>query len=122
MFNSHEQALSQVSKLSYLKNVLKGSAAAAILGIPVTTENYELAITLLKEKFGKKETIVRVESLYAKVQNLPKASNKFSEIKHNHEVTEKILRQLSAQGEAIRDQRMLIQQLLCKYPTDVIIK
>ena len=56
------------------------------------------------------------------MQNLPKVYNKFSEIQHNHDVTEKILQQLETQGEDIRDQRMLNQQLLCKYPTDVIIK
>ena len=40
MFNSsvHEQNLPKVSKFSYLKEVLKGSAAAAISGISVTTE------------------------------------------------------------------------------------
>ena len=110
--------MSQVAKFSYLKGVLKCSAAASISGIPVTIENYELAIKLLKEKFGTKEAIIG--SLYAKLQNLPKVCNKFSE--HNLEVTEKILRQLETQGEDIRNQRMLIQQLLCKYPTDVIIK
>ena len=92
MFNSsvHEQNLLKVSKFSYLKSVLKNSAAAAISGIPVTSENYDLAITLLKEKFGKKEALI--ESLYAKLQNLPKV-NKFSEIKHTHEVIERLLRQ-----------------------------
>ena len=55
MFNSavHEQTSSQVAKFSYLKGVLKGSAAGAISEIPLTTENYELAIKLLKEIFGK---------------------------------------------------------------------
>ena len=50
MFNSavQEKALSQVAKFSYLKGVLKGSAAAAISGIPVITENHKLAIKLLK--------------------------------------------------------------------------
>ena len=59
MFNSavHEQTVSPVAKASYLKGVLKGSAVAAISGIPVTTENYELAIKLLKEKFGKKRLL-----------------------------------------------------------------
>ena len=99
---------------------MKGSAAAAISGISVTTENYDLAIAMLKERFGKKEPIIG--SLYAKLQNIPRASNKFSEIKYNHEVIEKTLRQLEAQGESVADQRMLIQQLLCKYPTDVIVK
>ena len=75
---------------------------------------------MLKERFGEKEPIIG--SLYAKLQNIPKASNKFSEIRYNHEVIEKLLRQLEAQGESVADQRMLIQQLLCKYPTDVIVK
>ena len=56
------------------------------------------------------------------LQGLPKANNRLSEIKHNHEVTEKLLRQLEVQGEAVGDQRILVQQLLCKYPTNVIIK
>ena len=106
MFNSsvHEQNLPKVSKFSYLKGVLKGSAAAAISGISVTTENYDLAVAMLKERFGKKEPIIG--SLYAKLQNIPKAGSKFSEIKYNHEVIEKILRQLEAQGESVADQGM----------------
>ena len=49
MFNSsvHKQNLPKVSKFSYLKGVLKGSAAVAISGISATTD---LAITMLKEK------------------------------------------------------------------------
>ena len=44
MFNSsvHEQNLPKVSKFSYLKSVLKNSAAAAISVIPVTSENYDI--------------------------------------------------------------------------------
>ena len=35
----HDQNLPKVSRFSYLKRVLKGSAAATITGISVTTEN-----------------------------------------------------------------------------------
>ena len=69
-------------------------------------------MTLLKEKFGKKEAII--ESLYAKLQNLPKVNNKFSEIKHTHETCDN--------WKHKEKQRMLIQLLLCKYPSDVIVK
>ena len=106
-----------MSKFSYLKGVLGGSAVAAISGIPVTNENYDLVIELLKERFGKKEVIT--ESLYFKLQSLPKVSNKLSDVQRNYEITEKILRQLEAQGEEIGNQRMLIQQLLGKYSTQV---
>ena len=80
-FNSaiHEQqTLPAVSKFNYLKSVLKGSASSVIAGIPLTSENYTVAVKLLQEKFGRKEAIVEV--LHFKLQNLPKANNKFVEI------------------------------------------
>ena len=48
--------------------------------------------------------------------------NRFSEIKNTYEVIERILRQLEAQGEKIGQQRILIQQILSKFPTNVIVK
>ena len=59
------------------QSVLKGSALSAIAGIPLTSENYSLVVKLLQERFGRKETIV--ESLYFKLQNLPKTGNKFAD-------------------------------------------
>ena len=123
IFNStiHEQqTLSAVSKFNYLKNVLKGSALSTIVGIPLTNDDYALAVRLLQEKFGQKEAIVGV--LYSRLQNLPKASNKFVDIQRTSETIEKLLRQLEAQGELINEQRILIQQIISKYPSEVIIK
>ena len=57
--------------------MLKGSALSAIAEIPLTSENYSLVVQLLQERFGRKETIV--ESLYFKLQNLPKTGNKFAD-------------------------------------------
>ena len=58
--------------------MLKGSALSAIAGIPLTSENYSLVVKkLLQERFGRKETIV--ESLYFKLQNLPKTGIKFAD-------------------------------------------
>ena len=42
----------KVSKFSYLKGALCGSASVAILGISVTEDNYDTVVALLKEKFG----------------------------------------------------------------------
>ena len=84
-----------VSKFSYLKSVLKGSALSAIAGIPLTSENYSLVVKLLQERFGRKEAIVE----YFKLQNLPKTGNKFADIQQVSESIEEVLRQLEAQGE-----------------------
>ena len=112
MFQSSidEQNLPAVSKFRYFKGLLKESALSAVQGI--TIENYEVVIKLLKDRFGRKEVIV--ESLYSKLQNLPKSGGKFREIQYVCETIEKLLRQLEAQGELINDQRTLIQQIISK--------
>ena len=115
-----EQNLPAVSKFSYLKGLLKGPALSAIQGIPITSENYEVATKLLKDRFGRREAIV--ESLYSKLQNLPKSGGKFSEIQYVSETIEKLLRQLEAQRELINNQRTLIQQIMSKYPVEVIVR
>ena len=45
--------LSDVEKMDYLNGMLKGEAARAISGLPLTEENYRKATELLKERFGK---------------------------------------------------------------------
>ena len=61
-------------------------------------------------------------ALYTKLQNLQRTGNKFADIQWVSETIEKILRQLEAQGEFIDEQRVLIQQIISKYPQEVIIK
>ena len=79
-----------------------------------------MVIQLLKEKFGNQQAIV--EALYSQLQYLPVAINQFTEIKHTYEAIEKILRQLESQNENINQQRIIVQQILSKFPTDVIVK
>ncbi|XP_040078960.1 uncharacterized protein LOC120850512 [Ixodes scapularis] len=52
------ETLSEIDKFKYLKSYLTGKAAAAIEGLAVIAENYEVAIDLLKERFGKQELII----------------------------------------------------------------
>ena len=58
-----------------------------------------MVVKLLQERFGRKEAIV--ESLYFRLQNLPKTGNKFADIQRVSETIEKVLRQQEAQGESI---------------------
>ena len=117
----HEQNIPSVSKFSYLKSVLRGSALSSIAGIPLISENYSMAIKLLQNRFGRKETII--DSLYAKLQNIPRVVNhKFFEVQKVSETIERLLRQLEAQGEIINDQRTLVQQIISKFPTEVITR
>ena len=116
----HKQNIPKVSKFSYLKGALCGSAFVAISGISVTEDNYDTAVTLLKEKFGSKESII--ETLYAKLHHLPTSSGKFNDIKYTHNSVERLLTQLESQGEVTNEQKMLIYQILSKFLLEVVIK
>ena len=122
VFNSsvHEQEVPNVTKFSYLKGTLCGAAAAAIGGGSTTNDNYGIVIELLKEKFGNREVIN--DALYSQLQHLPIATNRISDIKSTFENIKKILRQLESQKEDINYQKILVQQMLSKFPTQVIIK
>ena len=56
------------------------------------------------------------------MQRLPTASNKFSDVKYTHDIIERVLRQLESQGEIVNQQKMLVHQLLSKFPLEVIVK
>ena len=116
----HRQNIPKVSKFSYLKGALRGSAYVDISGISVTEDNYDAVVALLKDKFGSKESIV--ETLYARLYHLPTSSGKFNDIKYTYNNVERLLRQLESQGEAINGQKMLIYQILSKFPVDVVVK
>jgi len=115
-----KQNIAKVSKFSYLKGALRGAAFTAISGIALTNENYDVAITLLKEKFGRPDSII--EMLYAKLQHLLTSILRFTDIKRMYENIERILQQLGSQGENVNGQKMLIHQILSKFPLDVILK
>ena len=116
----HEQEIPDITKFSYLKGSLRGRAANAIHGISITSDNYHTTIELLKERFGKGEVII--ETLYSQLQHMPTATNRISDIKSTYENVEKILRQLESQKEDINNQKVLVQQILSKFPIQVLIK
>ena len=45
--------MSGIQKMNYLKGYLKGEAARAVSGLPLTDENYQKAVELLKDIFGR---------------------------------------------------------------------
>ena len=50
--------LPDVSKFSYLRASLEGEPKAAIQGLSLTSAHYALACKILKDRFGRKETII----------------------------------------------------------------
>ncbi|GFY44451.1 uncharacterized protein TNIN_456221 [Trichonephila inaurata madagascariensis] len=63
-YNSFEIAihkngtLSKIEKFTYLKSYLREAASTAISGFALTNENYDSAIQLLQDRFGRKELAI----------------------------------------------------------------
>eukprot|EP00794_Sanderia_malayensis_P005751 gene5751-biopygen4665 len=53
-----EKSLNVITKFSYLRDLLEGSAASVIAGLPTTEVNYVSAIELLQRRFGDKQVII----------------------------------------------------------------
>ena len=51
----HQSDISNVQKMTYLKNLVIGSAAATIAGFKLSNENYTQAVTLLHERYDNKQ-------------------------------------------------------------------
>ena len=50
-------ALRAIDKFTYLRSLLKGTAAATISGLQLTAENYRVALELLQKRYGDKQVI-----------------------------------------------------------------
>ena len=60
--------------------------------------------------------------LYAKLHHLSVSSNKFHDIKYTYDTIERVLQQLESQGEHVDQQKMLVHQILGKFPLDAVLK
>jgi hypothetical protein len=70
----HEnKSISAVDKMNYLKTQLSGEAKSVIAGLANTEENYEHAIKLLEQRFGKKQLII--DAYYLKLNDLKPAAD-----------------------------------------------
>lgn len=55
----HEnKSLSNVQKMNYLINFVQGSAAETIKGLALKNDNYEIALNMLKERYGDDQVII----------------------------------------------------------------
>ncbi|KAG1649834.1 hypothetical protein GQR58_028606 [Nymphon striatum] len=78
----HSSNLEDIVKFSYLQSLLTGDAKRFVDGLSINTTNYEVAIKLLKDRFGRKEVITfsHIQNLLAlEIQN---GSNYIVKLKH----------------------------------------
>ena len=90
--------LSKVQKFNYLWSQLQDDAAKTIAGFPLTNENYDHSLALLKERFGQSHKIVNahMQSLLA----LPNPSNNLLSLRSFYDSVENHIHGLSALGKS----------------------
>ncbi len=74
-----ERGISEVEKFNLLKTFLKGDAEALIKGFSVTSVNYQRAVDMLQERYGRKEIVLsshmaQLQSLVAGLEAKPSTS------------------------------------------------
>ena len=82
--------LSDIEKFSYLKGKLYGQAQSAISGLTLSNENYDVAVDILKERFGDIQTAVNTH--YVELINLPQVTNRTTDLRMIYDKIEQNLR------------------------------
>ena len=78
-----------VDKFNNLRSQLRGQASEMLMNIEPTSDNYNTAIALLKERYAKKQ--VMIDLYYAQINNIPMASCKTASLREFYDCTEKHL-------------------------------
>ena len=112
------QGLSDIEKMNYLNGMLKGEAARAISGLPLTEENYKKAIELLQERFGKPQILTNAYMDSLSKIDAPPADTK--NLRTFYDTCEANIRGLEALGVKTETYgSLLIPILLKKIPEEI---
>ncbi|GFY45804.1 integrase catalytic domain-containing protein [Trichonephila inaurata madagascariensis] len=127
-YNSFEIAihkndtLSKIEKFTYLKSYLRGAASTAISGFALTNENYDSAIQLLQDRFGRKELAINAHMTKLLQLETVKSVNNVPALRKLYDNIEIQVRSLQSLG--IRTEtysNLLFPVILQKVPLEINI-
>ena len=72
--------LSTVDKFNYLNSLLEGRALRAVQGLPVTEGNYQSAVDILQQRFGKSQAIISAHM--EELMKIPACGDKPSQMRY----------------------------------------
>ncbi|MEW8544133.1 MAG: DUF1759 domain-containing protein, partial [Candidatus Thiodiazotropha sp.] len=111
--------LSNIEKLTYLNSKLVGDAKQAVSGILLSNDNYSVAKTLLKERFGDAQSVVN--SHYTQLINMKTAVNSTKGLRSLYDQFERHFRSLEAMGQDT-NQDVFVSIMTSKIPKDVLLQ
>ena len=98
LFYVHDnKRLRPVEKLNYLRAKVENKAKAAIAGLEITNDNYDVAVKILRDRFGDPQTVI--SGHYTKLMDLPSSINQTTALRSTFDELEKHLRCLTALGK-----------------------
>ena len=114
-----DPTMSPINKFNYLRTQLEDRVLKIIEELELTNANYETAITLLQEHYGKKKMVL--DAHYTHLMDLAQASNNTSSFRVTYDAVETHLRSLQSLGENIHH-RQIISIVRTKLPKVVIAR
>ena len=114
------QPIPEIRKFTKLKSCLRGNAANAIAGLPVTSTNYLVALEILKDQFGKSLSIT--SSLFTQLKNVDRADDSTTSMRKVYQDINNICRQLLMTYKQDIDHPLVIQTIVGKFPESTMLK
>ena len=115
----HEADMDDVIKYSFLRTQVYGAAHDAIDGLPLTADNYKVAIEILQERF-QKQPEQQMGLLYSMLKKLPASNMQMKNLRHTNDRVTALVRRLKDHGENV-DANHSLNLLVCsKFPPQVI--
>ena len=112
--------LSNVEKMSYLINYLTGEAESCVEGLSLCNDNYQIALDLLKERYGDKQIIISSHMNKFLELNIIEESNNTKDLRSLYDHVNAQVRSLQSIGLNASDYGpMLIPVLMSKLPQEL---
>ena len=109
--------LSETEKFSYLRSKLSGEATFAVSGLALSNENYDVAVTVLKERFGNNQEVKDLH--YHEMINLQPANNNTYNLRFLLDKIQRHLRSLEVLEQDI-NQDVFVSMVKPKLPQEVL--
>lgn len=115
------KSLSSIDKYNYLKSYLEGEAARAIAGLPLTDANYEVAVTILKQRYGNKQQVISAHM--DELLNIPTCGDKVHQLKFVYDKINVHVRGLEALGvDSEKYGSLLIPIIMARLPKEISLR
>lgn len=115
--NVDSRNINDVDKLLYLQSVLEGEAKRAIDGLDTTNKNYQIAVSTLRDRYGKPSTII--DAHYAALYRIKTADKSISEGRRALNEIERHLRVLESLGEDVNHNHLRVM-IMQKFSEEVV--